>query len=111
MTDAVPNNPVPTIEPVTESETRLLPPHNVILLDDNAHTYEYVIEMLGKIFKYNSQKAFSMAKEVDSSGRCIVFTGSLEVAELRQMQIHGYGADPRMPGCSGSMTAVIEPAP
>jgi ATP-dependent Clp protease adaptor protein ClpS len=31
-------------------------------------------------------------------------------AEFGRDQIHGYGADPRMPRSKGSMTAIIEPA-
>ncbi len=99
---------VPTREPEVEVRPRLLPPYNVILIDDDDHTYEYVIEMLGKIFGYPAHQGFGMAREVDTTGRCIVWTGALETAELRRDQIHAYGADPRIPRCRGSMTAVIE---
>ena len=39
-----------------------------------------------------------------------ILQGSLERAELKRDQIHAYGPDPRIPRCSGSMTAEIEPA-
>ena len=52
----------------------------------------------------------SLAKIVDTKGRVIVCTTSLERAELKRDQIHAYGPDPRIPRCSGSMTAEIEPA-
>ena len=88
--------------------TRRSPVHNLILLDDDQHTYEYVIEMLGSIFGYGREKAFTLAEEVDTTGRVIVLTAHLELVELKQQQIHGFGADPRISSCRGSMTAVIE---
>jgi ATP-dependent Clp protease adaptor protein ClpS len=51
-----------------------------------------------------------MATEVHTKGRVIVDTTSRERAELKQEQIHAYGADPRLPRCKGSMSASIEPA-
>lgn len=83
---------------------------NVVLLDDNMHTYDYVIEMLQKIFGYNLEKAFLMALEVDNRKRVIVATCSFERAEARQQQIHDYGPDWRILGCKGSMRAVLEKA-
>lgn len=94
--------------PKVGQETRLAPRHNLILLDDDEHTYEYVIEMLGSIFGFALEKAFVIACEVDAAGRAIVYSGPLEVAELKQEQIHAYGADWRIPVCKGSMSAVIE---
>ncbi len=83
---------------------------NVILLDDNDHTYDYVIEMLCKIFRHSREQAFLMACEVDAAGRVIVETTTQERAELKRDQIHSYGADWRIPHCKGSMSACIEPA-
>ena len=93
-----------------ENETKLQPPYHVVLLDDQDHTYEYVIEMLGKVFGHGRDKAFQMAQEVDAAGRCNVYTGSLEQAEFKRDQVHGYGADWRIPRCKGSMSATVEPA-
>jgi len=83
---------------------------HVILLDDDDHTYDYVIEMLQKLFHYNRQTAYRMAVEVDATGRVIVDTTVRERAELKRDQIHAYGADWRLERCKGSMSAVIEPA-
>ena len=89
---------------------KLLPPYNVVLLDDDEHSYEYVIEMLKSVFAYPEEKGFMLAREVDSAGRVIVLTTHKERAELKRDQILGYGPDPRDPRCKGSMRAVIEPA-
>ena len=94
----------------TENQTQLLPPWHVVLLDDNDHTYDYVIAMLQKLFRHSLQTAYQMAVEVDTTGRVIVFTGPLEHAELKCEQIRAYGADPLLPRSMGSMMAVVEPA-
>lgn len=88
---------------------RHAPRYNVVLLDDDDHTYDYVIEMLGKIFAYPVEKAFTMAEEVDTTGRVIVFTGLKEQAEFKRDQIHAFGADFRMSRSKGSMSATLEP--
>ena len=89
---------------------KTLPPWNVVLLDDNDHSYEYVIFMLAELFGHPKETCFQMAQEVDATGRVIVFSTHRERAELERDRIHGYGADPRISHCKGSMSAIIEPA-
>lgn len=101
---------MPQVQPETVEEVELQPPYHVVLLDDQDHTYEYVIEMLQKLFGHSIERAFLMAKEVDTTGRVIVYTGALERAEFKRDQIHGYGKDWRIPRCAGSMSAIIEPS-
>jgi ATP-dependent Clp protease adaptor protein ClpS len=93
-----------------QAQPQTAPLWNVVLLNDDDHTYEYVIEMLGKLFGYSTDKAYRMAREVDTTGRVIVATLVFEQAEFKQQQIHAYGADPRIPRCRGAMRAVLEPA-
>ncbi len=90
-------------------DVRLAPRWNVILWNDDDHTYEYVIEMLRALFGFPPEKGFRHAKEVDTTGRTILMTTSKEHAELKRDQIHAYGADPRIARCKGSMSASIEP--
>ena len=97
-------------EPELEEKVKRQPPYNVVLLDDDDHTYTYVIRMLKELFGYPETKGFKMAEEVDKTGRVIVLTTSLEHAELKRDQIHAYGPDKLIERCQGSMTAVIEPA-
>lgn len=87
-----------------------IPQYHVVLLDDDDHTYAYVIEMLVQLFGHSTARAFRMAFEVDLSGRVIVETTHKERAALKRDQIHAYGADWRIPHCQGSMAATIEPA-
>jgi ATP-dependent Clp protease adaptor protein ClpS len=102
----------PTILPDAETAERedLTPLFHVVLLDDDDHTYDYVVEMLCKLFVLTPEVAFRHAVEVDTTGRTIVMTCERAQAEFGRDQIHGYGADPRMPRSKGSMSAVIEPA-
>jgi ATP-dependent Clp protease adaptor protein ClpS len=97
-------------EEKTEERTKRQPPYHVILLNDDDHTYQYVIHMLLTLFGHPPEKGFKMAEEVDKTGRVIVDTTSRERAELKQEQIHAFGPDPLLPRCQGSMSAVIEPA-
>ena len=87
-----------------------VPLYNVVLLDDDEHSYEYVIEMLQKLFAMSAEQGFQHAREVDTTGRTIVMTCELPEAEFGKDQIHAYGADPRMPQSKGSMSAIVEPA-
>lgn len=93
------------------AKPKKLPQYNVVLLNDDDHTYEYVIVMLLEIFAHPPQRGFAMAKKVDSEGRVIVLTTHKELAELKRDQIRGYGIDIRLATSRGSMGAVIEPVP
>jgi ATP-dependent Clp protease adaptor protein ClpS len=103
---------LPKTKPTTREERRARhqPPYHVILLNDDDHSYGYVIRMLRDLFGYSEERGFQMAKEVDTTGRVIVATTTLEHAELKRDQIHAYGKDPDIPRCQGSMSAIIEPA-
>lgn len=109
---APPSPAAPTIRPHVEDDTdaELEKLWHVILLDDDDHTYEYVIEMLAAIFGYGPEKAWALARTVDTQGRVILLTASKPACERKQDQIHAYGADPRIPRSKGSMTALVEEA-
>jgi ATP-dependent Clp protease adaptor protein ClpS len=93
-----------------QKKDQKLPPYNVILLDDDDHTYDYVITMLRRVFGHPEPRGYQLARQVDSQGRAIVMTTHRELAELKRDQILAFGADPRIVSCAGSMSAVIEPA-
>ena len=97
----------PRVKPQT-APPELEPPWHVILHDDEVHTHEYVIEMLGAVLGHSFELALRMAREVHASGRVIVATVHKELAELRQQQIEEYGPDKRVPECRVSMRATIE---
>ncbi|MSQ42058.1 MAG: ATP-dependent Clp protease adaptor ClpS [Dehalococcoidia bacterium] len=88
----------------------MAPRYHLVLLDDDDHSYDYVIEMLGRIFGYGREKAFALASIVDHAGRVVLETAGHEQVTAHQQQIHGYGADRRIARCKGSMSALVEPA-
>src|SRR6266571_4006691 len=101
-----------TVSPETEVINRadLTPLYRVVLLDDDDHTYDYVIEMLQKIFIFSLDQAYRHAEEVDRAGRTVLITCELPQAEFARDQIQSYGPDSRLPRSQGSMSAVVEPA-
>ena len=92
-----------------ENRDDVPPQYQVVLLNDEEHTYEYVIEMLCTIFFISAETAYKHACEVDAMQRTVVIVCELEQAEFGRDQIHAFGADPRMPVSKGSMSAVVEP--
>jgi len=97
MTPTITKNPGTGVQ--GSEEEHLDPLYNVVLLDDDDHTYQYVIRMLGELFAHPLEKAYQMAKEVDTHGRVIVLTTHKERAELYQDQFQSKG-----------LTVTIEPA-
>ena len=101
----------PEVEKAAEQKKKpkRQPRYNVILWNDDDHSYDYVIEMMKKVFSHSQEKGFKIAKEVDSQGKAICLTTTMELAELRRDQIHAYGKDKSIARCQGSMSATIEP--
>ncbi len=105
-----------TVLPKSRPEQKTKPPkprqqprYQVILWDDNDHTYDYVIRMLQALFGHSRAKALQLAEEVDSGGKAICLTTTREHAELKRDQIHAFGPDSLIAGCSGAMWSTIEP--
>ena len=96
------------IDSTTKDELSKL--YHVIILNDDEHTFDYVIEMLQAVFTMPYATAFAHTVEADSTGSSIVLTTNLEEAEQRRDQVHAFGPDWRMPNCRGSVAAIVEPA-
>lgn len=88
---------------------RRQPPYNVILWNDDDHSFEYVIAMMQKLFNHPEAKGRQIAKEVHLTGRAICLTTTLEHAELKRDQVHAFGPDKMIARCKGAMSATIEP--
>jgi ATP-dependent Clp protease adaptor protein ClpS len=83
---------------------------NVVLLDDEEHSYEYVIDLAQRLFGHEKERAYKVAKTVDAEGRAILMTTHRELGELKVEQVHSFGADRLIATCKGSMSAILEPA-
>jgi len=64
----------PSIAPEAEvvEHEAIVPLYRVVLLDDNDHTYDYVIEMLQKIFIFTLDQAHGRARFMRSESDPIV---------------------------------------
>jgi len=102
--------PTPSTRVLEDTDVKTEPPYHLILLDDDSHTYQYVIKLLGSVFGYSTDKGFAIACVVDSQGQAIVMTASHDEVSLKQQLIHSFGADELMPMSAGSMSAIIEQA-
>ena len=104
--------PQTTVTPETGDSTKdeLSKLYHVIILNDDEHTFEYVIEMLQAVFGFPYATAMAHTMEADATGSSIVWTCALEEAERKRDLIHAYGPDWRMPNSRGSVAALVEPA-
>lgn len=100
----------PKTKAVESTETKKLPPYNVVILNDEEHTFEYVIDLLTKLFSHSLSTAETLTWRIHNTGRAIVYTTHKEKAELKRDQVLGWGPDPRMSISKGSLQCYIEAA-
>jgi ATP-dependent Clp protease adaptor protein ClpS len=96
-------------DPATQTQRQ--PPYNVVILNDEEHTFDYVIELLTKLFAHPLDTAKELTWRIHTTGRAIVYTTHREKAELKREQVLSYGPDPRMSISKGPLGCYIEPAP
>jgi ATP-dependent Clp protease adaptor protein ClpS len=101
---------VPRERTDSETTTKRLPPFNVIILNDEEHTFDYVVELLRKLFAHPLQAAIELTWRIHLTGRAVVYTTHKEKAELKCEQVIAYGPDPRMTESKGPLKCYIEPA-
>jgi ATP-dependent Clp protease adaptor protein ClpS len=94
----------------SNTKTRRQPPYNVVILNDEEHTFDYVIELLMKLFRHPQPTAENLTWRIHNTGRAVVYTTHREKAELKQAQVLAYGPDPRMEISKGPLGCYIEPA-
>jgi len=80
---------------------RRAPRYNVVLWNDDDHTFDYVVIMLKMVFGYPPARGLQFATEVHLYGKAIIFTSSLEQAEVKRDKILSFGPDPFMPEGQG----------
>ena len=99
-------------KPKETTKTRRVPPYNVILLNDDNHSMEFVIEVLCKALGYTVERSYQLMMQAHNSGRTIVWTGPKEVAELKAEQVQTFHETREEDGAElGPLGCVIEPAP
>ncbi len=99
-------------KPDASPRPRAQRPHAVMLHNDSVNGFDFVVGVLMKVFRYGSGKALWMTLKAHTTGRCIVWSGSLEVAELKAEQIRSAGPDPRKISNGGKpLQATVEALP
>lgn len=94
------------------SRPKPLPPHAVVVLNDDVHSFDYVIETFQKVFGYSVERSAKLALEIHNQGRGIVWSGSKEVAELKCDLIRSAGPDVyASKRVDWPLGALIEPLP
>lgn len=102
---------LPVLEPEATSRTRLLPPYNVILENDDHHSMEFVVDVLRKVFGYPIEKSVQMMMTAHETGCAVVWTGPKEVAELKAEQMTTFHEKSSRTGDDlGPLGVRIEPA-
>lgn len=95
-----------------QEDTRRQPPYAVVLHNDDLNGFDYVIDVLCKVFHYERLKSRRLTLEAHETGRSVVWSGSLEVAELKADQIRSCGPDPRMSAAGAlPLRVTLEPLP
>jgi ATP-dependent Clp protease adaptor protein ClpS len=94
-----------------ELKSKILPPYNVILMNDDFHSFDFVVGVLRKVFGVPEEQAFLLALRAHETGRSVVWTGAKETAEFKVEQIRTYhekrAADQKD---LGPLDCYIEPA-
>jgi ATP-dependent Clp protease adaptor protein ClpS len=85
----------PEVAPDEQTQTKRQPPYAVVLHNDDDNGFDYVVEVLRKVFNYGFTKAFWLTLKAHITGRSIVWSGALEVAEFKADQVRSCGPDPR----------------
>jgi ATP-dependent Clp protease adaptor protein ClpS len=94
------------------SKPKRQPPYAVVLHNDDHNGFEHVVCVLRKVFNYDKTKAYQLMLQAHLRGQSIVWSGTLEVAELKADQIRSCGADPdRREAGALPLTVTLEPLP
>src|SRR3954467_4841115 len=96
------NNSIQTTQPAeTLGKVEQLKQWNVVLINDQDHSYNYVTTMLRELFALPVEKAVEVATTVDRSGRATCMTTHREYAEFKRDQILAFGKDTLVDRCAG----------
>ena len=95
-----------------KKSTQRQPPYAVVLHNDDLNSFDFVVEVLRKVFHYDQLKSLRLTLQAHETGRSAVWSGSLEVAELKADQVRSCGPDPRMLSLGAlPLRVTIEPLP
>lgn len=76
------------VKPKIQVKTNIQPPclFNVIYLNDNVTTMEFVVESLKAIFNHTEQTAYEITLKIHDEGSSVVSTLPYEIAEQKGVE-------------------------
>ena|SRR5688500_285517 len=102
----------PTTRRRRKSKAKRQPPYAVVLHNDDVNGMDHVVGALRKVFNYDLIKAIGLMLQAHQTGRSMVWTGTLELAELKADQLRSCGPDPNMRDRgAGPLGVSVEPMP
>jgi ATP-dependent Clp protease adaptor protein ClpS len=90
-------------EPVLGDPAAPGPRYNLIVLNDDTHTYGYVERLLQEVLGVSAERATAFALAIDRTGRAVVFIGSLDEVTRKRDRILAYGPDASEPESTGPL--------
>ncbi|MEM9704343.1 MAG: ATP-dependent Clp protease adaptor ClpS [Planctomycetota bacterium] len=86
------------------------PRYAVVIENDDDHTFSYLVDVLRAVCAHSKEDAERLTDKIDKTGRAAVWTGPLEVAELKRDQIREFGPDTyNKPPVTEPLKVTIEP--
>jgi ATP-dependent Clp protease adaptor protein ClpS len=102
----------PDTVPRERTEVKRQPQYAVVLHNDDVNGMDHVVRVLRKVFHHGRAKAIWLMLKAHFAGQVMVWTGSLEVAELKADQVRSCGPDPNMKQFGATTLQVsVEPLP
>jgi ATP-dependent Clp protease adaptor protein ClpS len=83
------------------------PRHSLIVLNDDTHSFDYVLELLQEVLGTSVERANEFVFVIDRAGQCVVFTGSREEVLDKRDRIRARGADPAMSRSTGPLRVEV----
>ncbi len=83
--------PLEVLDPITDEDTDLDRPWQVIVWDDPVNLMSYVAWVFRKLFGYSKEKADHLMLQVHNDGKAIVTSGPRDKVELDVFRLHEHG--------------------
>lgn len=93
------------LETTASTNSGLCPQYHIIFLNDDYHSFQFVIYVMVTLFRKEFEQAFELTKMIHETGQAIVTTCPKERAELYLEQVSSMKE-----GDKGAIGCVMEPA-
>jgi ATP-dependent Clp protease adaptor protein ClpS len=85
--------------------------YDLVILNDDTHTFEYVIGLLHDLFGVPWDDGFGMTETIDYRGERVVFTGTWQGVMQKRAEVIAYGPDPWLPNSTGPLKVEVRESP